>query len=575
MSTRYMKKLYGTNVLPEKDSENESDVDNPTINNNKAKTFNVFDMLNENSEHEKDKENEDQHTDNELCTEDAKRKKKKKRRRKVDSNKIEKPADQEDNESVDEIEKTVREVNKLLGEPVPSCSSQNPSTVQCVVQKSKLDILQVQHKHLNPYNELKRIFGKKTVEGENWNRGWSTDLKKTWLVKPKTNWVRVNQLGLYMVLDNTIECSEDIQYFMFEHSPFYRQVQAKFIEAVESLNPDNVADIVLHVRYHVDALLQAAELCKLGEDLPVAAEITQRALYALECAFHSLFNLTTARCRLDYRKQQNRGFFITLFKHLGMVAGRACYRTSLELCKLLLSLDPENDPLAMVLSIDYYALRAKEYEWFVEFINLWDSTRNLTQLPNIAYSLALAHFHLGNQTIADELLQVALIMFPGVLLPLLNKCSIQTDDKVIHHEFFTRKAQAATSPALEKLQALYIARSFNLWKDAGILPWLKNAVHESLKRVDQKDDYVKFCEVKRKQRYRGKLPRNILRHIILSDMKDVNVNVQEVQNDGLVLSYDPLPPLDSIDIYRAPTANTRSASTSSNLLSLFFSHMAE
>lgn len=106
------------------------------------------------------------------------------------------------------------------------------------------------------------------------------------------------------------------------------------------------------------------------------------------------------------------------------------FRTSLEFCKLLLSLDPDGDPLAVVLLIDFYALKAKEYEWFIEFCELWDTSRNLTQLPNIAYSLALAHFRLGNKD-ADTLLEKALMMFPGVLMPLLEKCSIQTDTKVL------------------------------------------------------------------------------------------------------------------------------------------------
>lgn len=103
----------------------------------------------------------------------------------------------------------------------------------------------------------------------------------------------------------------------------------------------------------------------------------------------------------------------------------------MEFCKLLLSLDPDGDPLAVILSLDFYALRAKKYEWFIQFCNFWDNARNLTQLPNIAYSLALAHFYLGNQTVANELLQNALIMFPGVLISLLDKCSIQTDEKVL------------------------------------------------------------------------------------------------------------------------------------------------
>ncbi|XP_006615462.1 transcription factor 25 [Apis dorsata] len=574
MSTRYMKKVYGSDILSEKNSENENEIDNSIIGNVKSKTFNLFDVLNQNSEISEE-ENEEEQVIDKNCINEVKRKKKKKKRKKFESSKAQIESKEED---VDEIERTVREINKLLGEPLPSCSSQNIDNLQWIEQKSKEDILLVQHKHLNPYNELKRIFGSKTVQAEQnnrRNRGRLGHLKKTWLVSARDNWPPINKSGLSMSLDHTISSTNNIQYFIYDHSPSYRQIQLKFLEAVESLNPENIVSIINAHSYHVDALLQLAELCKLNEDLAMAAEFTERALYCLECAFHPLFNFTTALCRLDYKKQQNRALFITLFKHLNFVGGRACYRTSLEFCKLLLSLDPEGDPLAVILSLDFYALRAKEYEWFIEFCNLWDNTRNLTQLPNIAFSLALAHFHLGNTSSANELLQNALIMFPGVLVPLLEKCSIQSDKMVQTHNFFNTKAVTSTSPALEKLQNLYVVRNFRLWKETDLLPWLCENVHIVLNRVDSKDDYVKYCEIKRSKRYQGKLPRNILRHIILSDIKDITVNVQEVQNDGSVLSHDPLPPVDSIDIYKRPTTNTSTTRTNSNLLSLFFSSLFE
>lgn len=140
-----------------------------------------------------------------------------------------------------------------------------------------------------------------------------------------------------------------------------------------------------------------------------------------------------------------RSFFVTLFKHLIFVGGRACYRTALELCKVLLSLDPEGDPLAVILIIDFYALRAREYLWLIQFSDEWEARRNLSQLPNFAYSLAIANFHLATDkdyTLADRILQDALIMFPGVLVPLLEKCSIQPDSKVVKHDFFGPKTQA-------------------------------------------------------------------------------------------------------------------------------------
>lgn len=95
------------------------------------------------------------------------------------------------------------------------------------------------------------------------------------------------------------------------------------------------------------------------------------------------------------------------------------------------------------------------------------------------------------------------------------------------NDFFNSKAQASTSPALEKLQNLYVARSFHIWKETDILPWLEECVHIVLERVEAKDDYVKYCQLMRSKRYQGRLPKNILRHIILADMKEVIINVQE------------------------------------------------
>jgi len=77
--------------------------------------------------------------------------------------------DAECNENVDEIERSVREVNKLLGEPLPGCSNQ-VLEAQWIDRISKENVLTVQRKHLNPYNELKRIFGSKTIEaGQRYN----------------------------------------------------------------------------------------------------------------------------------------------------------------------------------------------------------------------------------------------------------------------------------------------------------------------------------------------------------------------------------------------------------------------
>lgn len=213
---------------------------------------------------------------------DAKCKRRKKKRKKTESVKRrQQQNDVECGESADEIERCIWKVNQLLGEPLPGCSNQ-ASELQLVNAKSKENILTVQHKHLNPYNELKRIFGSKTVQAEQrYNcvhyimdyiahvfiyisvactsvtrcfinkrklyvrskrktRGRSGHLKKTWLICPRDNWPPIGKSGLSMSLDNSMENTGTVQYFIYEHSTSYKQIQLKFLQAVESLNPENI-----------------------------------------------------------------------------------------------------------------------------------------------------------------------------------------------------------------------------------------------------------------------------------------------------------------------------------------------
>lgn len=60
----------------------------------------------------------------------------------------------------------MREVNKLLGDNIVSrVITSNDAKIEKNVHIRKSS-LNVQHKHLNPNNELKRIFGSKIVQSE-------------------------------------------------------------------------------------------------------------------------------------------------------------------------------------------------------------------------------------------------------------------------------------------------------------------------------------------------------------------------------------------------------------------------
>jgi len=58
--------------------------------------------------------------------------------------------------------------------------------------------------------------------------------------------------------------------------------------------------------YHIDSHIQLSDMAKSAEDMRVAAELIEGALYCLENVFHSRFTLSNPCCRLEYKYQENR-----------------------------------------------------------------------------------------------------------------------------------------------------------------------------------------------------------------------------------------------------------------------------
>ena len=88
---------------------------------------------------------------------------------------------------------------------------------------------------------------------------------------------------------------------------------------------------------------------------------------------------------------------------------------------------------------------------------------------------------------ADSLLQEALLAFPSVLLPLLDKCGIEPHSGLMGEQYFLDSR--GESPALATLCSLYVCRTFHCWKEPEILPWLERgvvAVLEKLKIGDKR-----------------------------------------------------------------------------------------
>lgn len=215
--------------------------------------------------------------------------------------------------------------------------------------------------------------------------------------------------------------------------------------------------------------------------------IVERALYSFQQSFHPLFSITRGECRLEYRQQENRSFFISLFKNIIFVGERGCSRTALEFCKVLLSLNPHEDPLAVLLLIDYFAIRCEEFEYFLRFHAEQNQRLNLDGLPNFVYSVSLSHFRMSSIEKANEVLQDALLRFPTVVKYLLDKLSVRPDRNVERSTFFSNSERSEPN-ALKCVQQLYVARMANEWKERDELEFLRLNVNRVIEIVEDNRD---------------------------------------------------------------------------------------
>lgn len=545
MSSRALRKLQSSSDLP---SPQDEEADDSPIHHARNKSgANAFSLLGNDSCSESEVKEDDDQESSRTEAQPANNRKKKKRKKKTGKKMVTRSS--EDNLDLDEVEASLKWVEDRLG-PVPDQAQPQPDAPHPL-----REVLTVENKHLNPDNEMRRKFGSRVVQTENQSRQRKqrgrTLLRGSVLITPKPSWPNASRNGLSM---RSLEMEREGQWFTWDHSPQYQTVQMEFLRAVDSMNPERIMKILNSHPMHIDSMLQLSEICKMGDDSAMAADLIERTLYAFEASFHPCFNLSSGTSRLEYRRQENRSFFLALFRHVHYVASRSCYRTALELTKILLSLDPEEDPLAAILMVDFFALRSCEYQWLIDLCRIWEPQRNLSQLPNMAYSLALATFHLSLRdeslsATADQLLQDALIEFPDVLIPLLDKCSIDADRTVSTHPYFLDTRE--TTATLASLCTLYVERTHHCWKEPEVLPWLEKNCSQALQVIQLKGAKVEKSAVHRRTRYQG-LPLNINRHVVISEISAAVAKLPANLSRAAVVSWDPLPPPNSINTYEPP-----------------------
>ena len=376
------------------------------------------------------------------------------------------------------------------------------------------ELLSVDIKMLDPNVEMRRLFGSKVVsEKRKQVRG-----RKSVLV-PVDDFPTTIKGGLEMEM---LEDIDGIRTFKFVHSKAYQATQMMFIQGVQSGDPQNLMNLLARHPFHVDTLLQVSEIMRHQGDGEQSSDMLNRALYSFDRAFHPLFNLATGLVRLPFEYPENRPFYLAIYRYIQQLGRRGCWATAFEFNKLLYALAPEEDPYAALLSIDFYAIKAKRWDYIEKLLVCpWSQVLDDDYpKPNFLYADGVAKFNKNENKFIE-----AARKFPYIVGSLFQE--LKSPGPV---QFNVEPSDQFSC----LMRDLYVFRAKDIYNTPEMTKFLRTATLEVT-------DFSPFEF--------PPIPMNVCRHILLLDERSLLHYLPKEVTAASHLSYDPLPPADSVASY--------------------------
>jgi hypothetical protein len=236
---------------------------------------------------------------------------------------------------------------------------------------------------------------------------------------------------------------------------------------------------------------------------------------------------------LDFRRPENREFWLAIWRYIGTLGVRSTWRTSLEWAKLLLAMSPEDDPYCIRLLIDQLALRGREPQALIDLVETDHLQRSWKVPPNLAFSVALAHDRLQQPAKARSTLRNAVKEYPWIAARLCKDLDISPIPKPVW-------GKEPTSDFQELLCAMYVPKAKDLWNTTsgtGLLVEICYSFDEPLGSGE--DPY-----------WLSLIPEtDLARHVILSDDQSLISLLETRVKEKFTSVSDPLPPDDNMLSY--------------------------
>lgn len=296
---------------------------------------------------------------------------------------------------LDEIDLALKELSL---KPQPQTTAGHETHANYDVDLARL--LSVNFDHLKVINELRAMFGQETIDSvrsqeetqarddrrRNQRRGHidvnmemylkgkpgekipEVVLRKNPFLQGKDFWPRASAGGLKMqaVTDERVEPTE----YRFSHDRSYGLLEMQFYSLVDMMDPMRIVHFVHDNPYHVNSLVTTNKVAIRDSNAALAADLLERALFTFGRVTLSSFRKKLERgvARMDFRRPENRQFWLAGYHYIKSLLQKGTYNTALEWTKLFLSLSP-NDEYGMLNFTHVLAIYAYESEWFIELCN--------------------------------------------------------------------------------------------------------------------------------------------------------------------------------------------------------------
>ena len=579
-SARAMRRMQGDPLLAAAESAFGGGSDSSDESSDEGETpapLNAFALLGDDDDDESAEEKEEEPEPVKETTPPPASKKKKKKKQRQRQTPDDDGGDGEgeavEDDGIDEITAALREIGEEMPTPRPDGDASSAADAASISGRDPL--MCVDTRRLKAEDELRSIFGAKVihaVETEEGNRGGLglggqqglahigrnprgrkanqgaklASTTRSTLVQPKDSWppLRAKSVGLAM---ECVGVEGHLKTFRFVRDTAGADADAAYQRAVASHDPNNLHALLQYWPWHVDALCALSDVYHYAGEGSKSAELLERALYAMEGAWHPWFAgcVADGTARMDARvvpagaegyaeggaEDASGLFFGTMFKHVQALTRRGCHRAALECSKLALSLD-RTDPRGFLCCVDYFALRCGEEDWLLDFADSYRSDGSLLSHPSYAYSTALARLGGGrpgrrlqqtgatngkegkgnrkgtdratskgpgrlsdaHRAEADDALLRALLMHPAAATATLNRMessSVSGDAawrSVLSHPHFAHARDECGSASLERLYDVFAERHHLLWRPDEALRWLRSACERAARAVDGPDE---------------------------------------------------------------------------------------